>query len=261
MNFKRLSTFVAGPAGLIILLFFFLPWITISCSGTDILDASGMDLAGGVDENDFEINSSDFGLDESMLEDSGLDLEEDMEFESTIQMDEPEVEQAGFLDGDAKLYLIPIIGFLGVIVAAGGFFEPRFLNTYTIIGGLLLPSLLGGLIMLLKYLEISGDMSDIEEETMAESGLNILQLSYQAGWWLTIVGLIGMFAAGAVAFLTEGQPALTPIDNLETRLLSEARAHIQAKNYAEARKILRTLHNPLAEQWLQKLDEIDPFGS
>lgn len=256
MNFKQLSTFIAGPAGFIILLFFFLPWITISCSGAEILDASGLALADGVDENDFKFNTDELGLDESMFEG-----EESIEFDSSFQPENPELSESSFLDADAKLYLIPIIGLLGVIVAIVGFFEPRFLNTYTVIGGLLLPSLLGGIIMLLKYLEISGDMSDIEEALLAESGLNVIQLSYQAGWWLTLLGLVGLFAAGAVAFLAEGQPARTPIDNLEGRLMSEARAHIQAKNYAEARKILRTLHHPLAEEWLQKLDEIDPFGS
>jgi hypothetical protein len=107
-------------------------------------------------------------------------------------------------------------------------------------------------------------MSDIEEQSIAEGGINLIQLSYQPGWWLTILGLLAVFGAGALAFLTEGQPmaaAALPIDELEKRLMEEARAQIQAKNYEEARKILKTVKNPLAEQWLQKLDEIDPFGS
>ncbi len=263
MNFRQLTTFIVGPAGFVILIFFFLPWITVSCSGTEILDASGMKLASGVEENDFEVDASNFGLDESMFEGSGLEGSGDIEFDSTLEVDDPGVE-ASFLDADAKLYLLPIIGMLALVIGAGSYFEPRLLNSVTVIGGLILPSLIGVIIMLIKYIQISGDMSDIEEQSIAEGGINLIQLSYQPGWWLTILGLLAVFGAGALAFLTEGQPmaaAALPVDELEKRLMEEARAQIQAKNYEEARKILKTVKNPLAEQWLQKLDEIDPFGS
>jgi hypothetical protein len=39
--------FISGPAALFILLFFFLPWIIVSCNGTPIGELSGYDLARG----------------------------------------------------------------------------------------------------------------------------------------------------------------------------------------------------------------------
>jgi hypothetical protein len=39
--------FISGPAALFILLFFFLPWIIVSCNGAPIGELSGYDLARG----------------------------------------------------------------------------------------------------------------------------------------------------------------------------------------------------------------------
>ena len=39
MTFKQLSGFIAGPGGFLLLVFFFLPWISVSCSGNTLIEA------------------------------------------------------------------------------------------------------------------------------------------------------------------------------------------------------------------------------
>jgi excisionase family DNA binding protein len=54
---KPLSSVIAGPAAVVVVLAFFLPWITISLSGMSELsdDTSGYDLAKGPDDDDDDI--------------------------------------------------------------------------------------------------------------------------------------------------------------------------------------------------------------
>ena len=41
--------FISATAALVVLLFFFLPWVTVSCSGEEITDLSGYELAAGTE--------------------------------------------------------------------------------------------------------------------------------------------------------------------------------------------------------------------
>lgn len=43
----KLSSVFSAPAALVILLCFFLPWVTVSCGGQNLVSMSGLDLAGG----------------------------------------------------------------------------------------------------------------------------------------------------------------------------------------------------------------------
>ena len=46
---SNLASKLIGPAGLVILICFFLPWITVSCGGITAIDgASALDIAGGI---------------------------------------------------------------------------------------------------------------------------------------------------------------------------------------------------------------------
>ncbi len=269
MNFKQISSLIAGPAGFIVLIFFFLPWITVSCSGQELIEASGLDLAQGVDDNDVQVDLADFGMDESAFEDleieggGELTFEDDVFNEPMISVGDTGTEGAGFLeDGDAKLYFLPLIGLIALALVAGVYFEPRLLNMYTAIGGYMLPAGIGLIVMLVKYIEISNDMDDLAAQAAADGSLNLITSQYQFGWWMTVLALLSLFAAGVVAFLfaDESAPARVAIADTEQELMQKARELIQAKQYNEARNLLKMMKNPTAQAWLAKLNEIDPFG-
>lgn len=48
------------------------------------------------------------------------------------------------------------------------------------------------------------------------------------------------------------------MDNDTKYLMMQAKKHIQAKRYADARKVLKLVNHPTARQWEQKLDNIAP---
>jgi hypothetical protein len=144
----------------------------------------------------------------------------------------------------------------------------------------IVPSLIGLVIMILKFIEIEGDRSDLNAEQAAQSGefgFQIVSLNYEFGWWITGLSLLAIFAAGAMIFLGEGQaspkaaagdllrnqPTPPPPPTLSAEEMKErfaqARTHIEAKQYNEARAILKTINHPTALKWLQKIDELDPF--
>ena len=292
MTFKQLSGFIAGPGGFLLLVFFFLPWISVSCSGNTFIEASGMDLATGVDEGDIKLD-----FNEAMFEDFGDFGYGYGEFDPGYGYGEfdpgygeinvgADTSGESFLDeADPKLFLIPMIGLVALGWAMVGFVQENVLNTITGIGLYIIPALIGGGIMVLKFVQIESDMNDLEAEQAAQGGFEIVALNYEAGWWISGFSLLAIFIAGAIIFLGEGETSLAPkkdkkrvtgklaalqasqpppkpeslsAEELKARF-EEAKTHIQAKRYDEARAVLRTIKHPKAAEWLQKIDELDPF--
>jgi hypothetical protein len=217
MSMKSIGNFLAGPGGLFVLLFFFMPWITMNCSGVEFIEASGADLASGIDEDNLSLDESELGFDESMFEGAEGFEEGEITFESEFTGSE-DGENPSFFDADAILYIFPIIGIIAILVAGFSFFEPRMANLYTSVGGYILPSLLGLAVLVYKYLQISGDMDDLNAQAAADSTglgvtLEIIQLNYEAGWWMTGFGLVAIFIGGVVVFLfaDEGKKTAAPI--------------------------------------------------
>ncbi|NJL92281.1 MAG: hypothetical protein HC915_00435 [Anaerolineae bacterium] len=295
MSLRRLSSILAGPAGLVILLFFFLPWVTVSCAGTDFLEGSGYDLAQGFDEDNIAV--VDF---------SELGLPQDASAEGEASLTLSQTDDGNAFEADAFLYLIPAFGVFAALLAGLSIFEVRIINTVTALGLLVLPGLLGLGLMALKYSALDSDVDQMNEEAMAaqqatspedaqsmeqfelltgqalSSTLGV-QLELEIGWWATVLGLVGLFVAGVMGFLAPPESVLqaqAPLQTLtntsspampgfegvsspfappseqEVRAkLLEARTLVQNRDYGAARAILVGLDHPTAREWLTKLDE------
>ena len=294
MNFKQLSAFMAGPGGLLLLVFFFLPWISVSCSGNKLIEGSGMDLAAGLDESDVSLDLTNMGLDESMFEEFEFEEIEPApgEFDAPPgEFDFTQTESTFLDEADPKLYLIPLIGLLTFGWAILGFVQEKLVNSISGIALYMVPALVGIVIMILKFVQIQNEFGDLETEAEAtgEISFSIVSLTYEFGWWMSILSLLLIFAAGAMVFLGEGDSSPRPakVDKTATGTLAalqasqqkqqqtktenlsveevkarfaQAKEHVQAKRYDEARAALRGLNHPKAAEWLQKIDELDPFS-
>jgi hypothetical protein len=225
MSLKQLASMLAGPSGLLILIFFFLPWVSVSCEGASetgsdetIFTASGQDLAQGVDQDDFNSELTE-GL-EQTTESAFSDIGDDsITFESSSSPDlssEFSNGEDSAFDADALLYLIPMIGLFGLVTAAIGFFETRFLNLFTGAGLLLAPGLLGGLLLIWKYMQMAGEISDANSSASQPSTdgsftfgpTPVIKLDIEYGFVLVFIGLAGLFIAGVMVMMAGPEPAL-----------------------------------------------------
>ncbi len=164
---RSVSSLISGPAAFFILIAFFLPWITISCSGTELVDASGYEMATGIKVDD-EVSS--------------------------------ETDSSDTDDSDGYLLIIPIMALLtlvvaGVRLAAVGTSQMAAV-VYLVAGAFGLGA------HLIEFIQLQSDISDLEE-TSGE----IIELSYKFGWWLSILGLIAVLVAAFVAFREREQRA------------------------------------------------------
>lgn len=272
MNLKRISSLIAGPGGALLLLFFFLPWVSVSCLGNDIITVSGYDFANGADEDNVNFDFSSFGMEENLFGEMPPDAEFEISPEDFV-FSETEMEtEDSFLEANALFWLIPIFALMIVAFAGISYFETKIANLWTGMLVYMLPALVVFGLMLAKYIEISGDIDDAETQAAADGMAGAIQASYEIGWWLTGLTLLAIFGAGVMLFLsTEESPAIAsaappqppPVpltaEQMKSRF-AEAKQLIQAKDYDAARRILRTIQHPTADAWLAKLDEIDPFG-
>ncbi len=129
------SQLISRPVGILIVILFFLPWITISC-GAQPISLSGYDLASGT------------------ISDESL--------RSSI---ESQSRSTGQSIGEPMLFLIPLAGILAV-VAAFRLSLAQAKIVYIVAGGL------GLLAQILKYLDIQSNLSDLEKQGISSSILN-----------------------------------------------------------------------------------------
>jgi len=139
---------------LLVVLFFFLPWMSVSCFGEEILSASGTDIMGitKVDDIPSEIADDDYGIGDALGSEAAL------------------------------LYVAALL----VIVGGAVFFLPERRGSYMRAG------LAGvGLLCLLAYvfLTLSSAASDLGVGIgeLKEAGLEI---GWKAGFWLSLLALV-----------------------------------------------------------------------
>lgn len=267
---NKLSAYISGPAGLFLFVFFFIPWVSITCAipflleETSVMNASGFELATGQSADEFAQESCalvvDYGAGDSIAglaggwtQDNafGSDVLIDGEpsalfncdgitfdafFASTATTDvtaavpvDPAESTASDLDpnefeaiqADATLWAIPLIALLAMGLAAG-----RYVNVLSgTVGGtvMMVLAIAGGAVLALKYLEFrdladylttlsqdtSNDVTDTGESSLTVEGL--ANLNYEPGWYVAILSLLTLFAAGAVGlFEDEVKPAPQP---------------------------------------------------
>lgn len=151
----KISEIISGPAAIILLIAFFMPWVTISCSTTEIT-YTGYDLAAGT-SSDEDVPSS--------------------------AQDEAEDES------DVILFGIPLAGLaaLGIAIrrTVGKVSQAQARWTYLAAG------IIGLILLGLKYAALQSDLSDAEEQV----GEGVVTLTYEIGWWLTALCLFAIIAA------------------------------------------------------------------
>lgn len=199
---KYLSAFIAGPAGFLVILFFFLPWVTISCTGGFDIEASGYDLASGNARDELEEMSTDIantatGFTEGLPEGSVTVGEEDTTTTTT---------EDTALDSDPKLWLILLAGFMTLGAVALRLFSASSI----ILVGLVLV-IVGGVglgVQLIKYFDLQDLKHEIEEsQTSPELSMGFsVRFEYNVAWWLTLLSLATIVIAGLVALVIESAP-------------------------------------------------------
>lgn len=162
MNTTKQSPLISRAAAIFIGICFFLPWITVSCSGVEVT-ASGWELATGVQQDGQAVDD----------------------------------EQA---EGDVKYFIVPVVAI--VVLGASFLILSMARMVYFACGAI------GIGFMIWVYTDFQSQIQDA-----AQQGV-VIGLSYEFGWWLTILGF------GAV--LVAGYFAGTDINN-ESATLYEAR--------------------------------------
>lgn len=205
---KSVSSLIAGPVGVIIALFFFLPWVTISCAGGFEIEASGMDLARGsaLDELEDQASSMTEGL-ISGFEDFDDGSSGSIEFDPTNESSLSPTEETA-LDADPLMWLILLAALLtaGIAVAHYMFPELKLITgfVYVILGAIALG------VQIFKYFDLQDLKSELEAAQAAEGGFIFITMSYSVWWWLTLLGLFAIVVAGLIAILIEDQLVTQP---------------------------------------------------
>lgn len=293
MGLKKLLNLIAGPVGGLVILLFFLPWVSVSCSGGDfigggeqtLVKGSGYDLAQGFDNSNVKVVEDTLGLEFDETEGNS-----DLSFNSGDAVGFTENGEDSEFQADPLMYLFPLIGLLAIIAAGIGWIETRLINPITSFGLYIVPTVLGLILLLYKYISLSDEIDTanalINTEQAAQSEgfaltLELLKLNIEYGWWLSGVGLLVLLVIGIILFVYQesggnltGQPAdwvssassagpstesdFMFISESPEILLGEARGLIKERRFDEARAVLNRLNHPKASEWLAKLDEIDP---
>lgn len=200
-NFMKVaSSILAGPVGLLVLVFFFLPWITISCStqgfgpAPDAVKASGFELATG-DAYDEVIEMLTGST--AMLGDLGSQATGSTS--SPSPSDEVPAELKA-LDTDPTLWLIPLAGLIALVVAGLRFFMP--VSSIIAGGTYLLVGIVGLGVQIMKYFDLR-DLEKNLEKPIDAATPSLIRFSFNDVWWYTMIGLGLLIVAGLVAILFE----------------------------------------------------------
>lgn len=219
--FNRISALIGMPSGFLILIFFILPWITISCEAVGfgdekLVSPSGLDLATGDAYDDFQTAAAEqneatstLGADSFFGEEVYSDPNTTVS-EVSLTFDDVETD-ASFdaLKADGLLWLIPIAGVL-VLVVAG--LSMAGLLPSVIAGAIyLLAAIFGLAVYIMKYLDLQNLANYLDNNTGDIDYGFLVTLRYEASFYMTAFALMGALAAGLVAlmiddFIAQGPP-------------------------------------------------------
>lgn len=222
--FKQLSAFIATPSGLLLLVFFFIPWITVSCDAgplgeEDISSSSGYALATGNAYDQFEdglieaylngaglVGAEDVFSDPTLFpEGNELSLDDIMATDDTVS-DTADPESLDALRADSTLWVLPVVALLVLLIGVASFTDllPAIGS-----GVVYLLGAIGGIAVLaLKFMDLQDFATELAEQTAPEEDI-VFALQYEAGFYLTAFALIGIFVAGVIAILFDAAPAPT----------------------------------------------------
>jgi hypothetical protein len=200
---KQLSSFIAGPAGLVVILFFFLPWVTISCSGGAYeIEATGLDLATGdvIDQIEQDTQST------ASMMDAGLETEGTTEADISFSGGDLEADEVftEALDTDNRLWLILVAGFIAAGLAIGraalAMTNPNSPDLRPIAALVyIFVAVIGLGVQLIKYLALEDLRNEFKNAPEA-----MASMSYEIGFWITLIALFGILVGGLVALIIEG---------------------------------------------------------
>lgn len=147
--------FISAPAAVLVLLAFFLPWMTVSCSGQPLGQLSGYDLAAGL--NPTAVAGSDV------------------------------LSSLGAVPGDPLLFVVPIIGLVALILAALAFIKKDWERMAGV--GTVAAAALGMMALLWRWLSYQSESDSLVTITY-EPGL---WLTLTGLLLLAVGGLIAIF--------------------------------------------------------------------
>ncbi len=208
---KSISSLIAGPIGVIVALFFFLPWVTISCAGGFEIEASGMDLARGsaLDELEDQAGAMTEGLVSGFEDFENFDdgSSGSIEFDTTNESSLSPTEETA-LDSDPLVWLILLAALLTAGIAVAHYMFPELKDVagfiYVILGAIALG------VQIFKYFDLQDLKSELEAAQATEGGFIFITMSYSVWWWLTLLGLFAIVVAGLIAILIEDQLVTQP---------------------------------------------------
>jgi hypothetical protein len=187
---SRISSYLSGPAAVVILLAFFLPWVTLSCNAglgmeQKIVTGNGMDLATGIKAKDTLLGDEEFDF-----ESTDYVAEDGMSVSSDISIDTPGPDE-NVIDPAPYLWLIPLLA-LGVGAVTLAYTMQIFSkdvagNLYGLMG------VAGFALHLIKFAQLRADLSTNNADDM-------FILHYEIGWWLSLFGFGLVLAASVLAW-------------------------------------------------------------
>lgn len=215
--FQRLSAVIGAPSGILLLMFFFLPWVTLSCEAVgggsdDLVNANGLDLATGDAYDSLETNiaeagtsvSSAFGAEDLFSSDGSIPLEpttdDSFTTDASLSFEDSDTDESfDVFKADARLWLIPIAGLIALVVAGMSF--SGMLPSIASGAVYILASVFAFAAYILKYMDFQDFTDELESTNVASAGTASFELNFEAGFYLTVAAIFGIFAAGCVAIL------------------------------------------------------------
>lgn len=193
-----LSSPVLSAIGWLIVLAFFLPWVTVSCSSYDLMGGSGYDLMVGFDEDNL-----------------GNDLQSLYSLNEMTATDDAAISSDFFDDTDspfrrdALLVLMPMVGVIIGLVAGLYAYNKQPVEPMMVALAIVLPVVLAMGLLGSKWVQMqdyvdqqnsqaSADMTAADAAQLDAIGLDssLLKLRLRGGWWLTWGGLVAALGVG-----------------------------------------------------------------
>ncbi len=172
---KESGKFVSPSIFLLAALCFFLPFVSFTCQGQKIADVTGMELVTGTKIEKFEMQKFD-----SRQKDPGLEDQRDVSSEPMA----------------IAAFIFAIIGIVVSLI-------PRYSRMLSLIAGAL-----GGLMLLFLRSSISGEVT-------GDFNFQIIQVTYEWGYYLALILFIIAFAINLYQVISENRTAaITSVNDL-----------------------------------------------
>jgi len=168
------NKFVSPSLFLLAALCFFLPFVSFTCQGQKIATISGMELITGTKIEKFEMQKFDTG------------------------QTNPDLDKQRDVNSEPLAVAAFIFALIGIVVSL----IPRYSRMLSLIAGAL-----GALMLLFLRSSIGGEVTGDFE-------FKIIEVSYEWGYYLSLILLIAAFAVNLYQVITENRPAITSIDDL-----------------------------------------------